>query len=246
MNVKARIPYGNAGEAGDFSRWVRLPGATRAPLTEQRVDVFFGNFGEGRIERKAHFALAVDLAVNYVKDRIHFRSGTFHPQAHQSEAGTLVENDDQYHPVRYDRNVNVVALAFMRQDWKALLADQMRQPVGRGNIAGRQACEAGGVEVEHLSVRRDLLAIFIDQENELGVRIRAQARDDVLEQPIFLFVHYDRSRHSFSLNERPRQGERCQSRRDACAWFSKANVYDLHYTTFGRAIEAGIRRGIRG
>ena len=37
-------------------------------LTEQGVDVFLGNLGKRRIERESHLALAVNLAVNGVKD----------------------------------------------------------------------------------------------------------------------------------------------------------------------------------
>jgi hypothetical protein len=47
-------------------------------------------------------------------------------------------------------------------------------------------------------VRCNLLTAFVNQEDELGVGIRAQAGDNVLQLLVLLFIHYDRSRHRFS------------------------------------------------
>jgi hypothetical protein len=45
---------------------------------------------------------------------------------------------------------------------------------------------------------RYLLTAFINQEDEFGVGIRAQAGDNVFQLLVLLFIHYDRSRHRFS------------------------------------------------
>src|SRR5215216_890026 len=84
----------------------------------------------------------------------------------------------------------------------------MRKPVGRGDVARGQACQARCVEVEHLSVRGYLLAVFINQKDELGVRVRAQTHDNSLELLVLLFIHYDRSRHLLLLYSYRRKGSR--------------------------------------
>src|SRR5689334_12998731 len=126
----------------------RLPGrsqsrGTHARLAEERVYVFFGDLGKRRVERKAHLAFAINLAIDRIKDTVHLGSRALDAQAHEAKAGALVEDDDQDHTVSDNRDMNVVALTFVREHREALLADQVRQPVGGGDVAGGEAGQAG-------------------------------------------------------------------------------------------------------
>src|SRR6266404_3486375 len=197
MKVNARIPLFIAAPG----RLQPPPGRSRTcrgQLVEQRVDVLFGYLGKRRIERDSHVTLAVYLGVDYLENRVHLRGCALDSQPNKTKTRTLIENNNQYHPRRDYRNVKVVALTLVGENRKAALADQVSQSVSGGDVAGRQTRQAGRVQVEHFSVRGDLLAVLIDQKNKLGVRVGAQAGDYTLELLVLLFVQYNRSRHPFS------------------------------------------------
>src|SRR5262249_59271467 len=94
--------------------------------------------------------------------------------------------------------MNVVAFAFVRQNWEAALADEMRKAVGRRDIAGRKAGQAGRVQIQHLAVGGNLLSVLVDEEYKLGIGVRAQASYHLFELLVLLFIQYDGSRHRFS------------------------------------------------
>ena len=114
-----------------------------------------------------------------------------HAQAHEAERAALVEDHHQDDPAGDDRDVDVVALALVEQDREFLLADEPRQAVGRGHVARGERGEGGGVEVLDLALCGDLLAVLVDQEHDLGVRVDAELRDDRLDLVELLLVHDD-------------------------------------------------------
>ena len=65
-------------------------------------------------------------------------------------------------------------LALVEEDRELLLADQPGEPVGGGDVAGGERGERGGVEVLDLALRGDLLAVLVDQEDDLGVGVHAE------------------------------------------------------------------------
>jgi len=93
----------------------------------------------------------------------------------------------------------------MEQDGKFLLADELRKSIGRSDVAGGERGERRGVEVVDVAVGRDLLAVFVDEENELGVGVGAkfaQNRFDLIE--LLVIHHHISGRHdSDFLRPRP-------------------------------------------
>ena len=65
-------------------------------------------------------------------------------------------------------------LPLVEEDRELLLADQLGQPVGGGDVAGGQRGERGRVDAAHVAVDGDLLAVLVDQEDDLGVGVDLQ------------------------------------------------------------------------
>src|SRR4029450_5422930 len=109
--------------------------------------------------------------------------------------------------------MKIVALTFVRQNRKAALSDQVSQTISGGHVSGGQTSQARRVQVEHFSMRGDLLSVFIDKKNKLGVRVGAQAGDNALKLLVLLFVQYNRSRHPFSLMKNRSTASRIKTHR---------------------------------
>src|SRR6185369_14026197 len=107
-------------------------------------------------------------------------------QADESETRPLVEDDDENHSLGNNRDVDVVVLAFVREYWELFLPDQPRQAVRRSYVPGRQARKTRRIDLSDLPVTGDLLAILVDKEDQLGVRIDAQSGDDRLYELVLL------------------------------------------------------------
>ena len=96
--------------------------------------------------------------------------------------------------------MDVVALPFVKEDREFLLADQLRQSVGGGDVAGGQRGEGRGIDAAHVSVHGDLLAVFVDQENDFCVGVDLQTLERVLDLEVLLLVHHEIGRgHSASI-----------------------------------------------
>ena len=91
----------------------------------------------------------------------------------------LVEDHDQDDALGHDRDVDVVALALVEEDRELLLADEPGEAVGGGDVAGGEGGERGGVEVLDLALGGDLLAVLVDEEDDLGVGVDSELRDDL-------------------------------------------------------------------
>ena len=172
-------------------RFVRRDGSS----AEQIVDIFVRNFGERRFEVDAHLSLVLDLSHDVLEDFRELVRRAAHAQPDEAKARPLVEDDDENDPLPYDRDVDVVVLALVGKDRKLLLADQACEAIGRSDVAGRQARETGGVDLSNLSVTGDLLTVLVDEEDQLGVRVGAQAADDRLDLLILLVIHHHGTIH---------------------------------------------------
>jgi hypothetical protein len=75
-----------------------------------------------------------------------------------------------------------------------------RQAVGGGHVARGERGQRGGVEVLDVAVGGDLLAVLVDEEDDLGVGVDSELRDDLLDLVELLLVHDDVGRgHSVIL-----------------------------------------------
>jgi len=86
--------------------------------------------------------------------------------------------------------MDVILLALVKQDRELALADEARQAVGGGHIAGRQGRQRRGVELRDLARRGDLLPVLVDQERGSGVGVLAQAAQSFLQLQE-LFAEHD-------------------------------------------------------
>src|SRR5262245_2754290 len=139
--------------------------ARSGSLAEQIVDVFVGDLGERRLEVDAHLTLALDLSHDVLEDLGQFARSAAPAEPDKTEARTLVEDHDEDDALRDDRDVNVVVLAFVRENRELLLADQPREAVGRGDVARGQARQTRRVDLPNFSMAGYLLAILVDEEN---------------------------------------------------------------------------------
>ena len=125
----------------------------------------------------AAFSLST-FAMMLAKTSVQLFGGLLHAQAHEAEGGALVEDHDQDHALGHDRDVDVVLLALVEEDRELLLADEAGQAVGGGHVAGGERGQRRGVEVLDVPVGRDLLSVLVDEEDDLGVGVDAELRDD--------------------------------------------------------------------
>jgi len=55
--------------------------------------------------------------------------------------------------------------------------DESGEAVGGGHVAGGERGQRGGVEVLDLALGGDLLAVLVDEEDDLGVGVRCGASE---------------------------------------------------------------------
>ena len=92
--------------------------------------------------------------------------------------------------------MDVVLLPFVEEDRELLLADQLGQTVGRGDVAGGQRGQRRRVDAAHVALHGDLLAVLVDQKDDLRVGVDLQTLEDVLDLLVLLLVHHEiRSGH---------------------------------------------------
>ena len=89
----------------------------------------------------------------------------------------------------------------------------LAMPPGGRDVAGGQRRERRGVDVADLAAGGDQLAVLVDEEDDLGVRVPNQAVDDRLDLVELLFVHH----HSGVNHREPpsNPAERWQTRMSA-------------------------------
>src|SRR5690606_4435639 len=87
-----------------------------------------------------------------------------------------------------------------------VLAQQLGDPAGRGDVSGGQRGEGRGVDVLHVTARGDELTILVDDEDDLGVRFPNEAVHDPLDLVELLLVHHHLRVNHYSLR---RLDDRC-------------------------------------
>src|SRR5215210_277778 len=177
-------------------------------LTEEAVDVVVGDFGEERL--LAFAALGVET-FEFVEEAGEVARRLLDAQLDEAEAGALVEDHDEQDAAD-DADVDALALALVRERRELLLADETRHPARGGDVAGRQRGQARRVQIAHVAMRGDLLAVLVHEKDDAGERFETQLAQDEPELLELLLVHYDRRVcHSYtgSLSSRVRAvGER--------------------------------------
>src|SRR5437868_2647032 len=173
---------------------MKLIRAAPSSLAEQVVDVVVGDFCERRPG-------AGDLYLLHqpVEDLVQLVGSLLHAQPHQPERGAAIEDHHQDHPPADDADVQVVLLALVKEDRELLLSDQLRQAAGRGDVAGRQRGERGGVEVFGGAHGGNELAVLVDKKDDLGVGLAREPLADRADLLEFLVVHHHLRLHSRDL-----------------------------------------------
>ncbi len=84
----------------------------------------------------------------------------------------------------------------MKEDRELFLADELRQAVGGGDVAGRQRGKRRRIDAGHVALRGDLLAVLVDQKDNFRVGVDLQTVESVLDLQVLLLVHHEiRSGH---------------------------------------------------
>src|SRR5436190_20226857 len=113
-----------------------------ASIVEQVVDVLVRDLCEWRLAR-----WILDLLQEGLEDSVQLFARLLHPQSDETEARLAVEDDDENDSVPDELDVNVRLFALVELSRELVLAKQLRHAAGRGDVAGRQRSEGGGVEV---------------------------------------------------------------------------------------------------
>ena len=143
--------------------------------------------------------LASTFAMMRLEDVVQLVARLLHAQADEAEARPLVEDDDQDHALP---TIEMWMLAFSPSwNWVANSFSPIslaRPPVAAMLPAVSEASDV--VSMFSISPwRGDELAVLVDDEDDLGVRVRAQL-DEPLDLVELLFVHHDIGRrHSLIL-----------------------------------------------
>ena len=95
----------------------------------------------------------------------------------------------------------VTALTLMKEDGELFLADQFCQAIRGGHVAGRQRGERRRIDAAHVTMRGDLLAVLVDQEDDFRVGVDLQTRERVLDLQVLLLVHDEIRRGHFSVTQ---------------------------------------------
>ena len=102
---------------------------SRALLVEQVVDVFVGDLGEGHSKAApAADASFSTLLMMRAKTSLSSSEAFLTRRRTRPSERALVEDHDQDHALRHDRDVDVVLLALVEVDRELLLADQLARP----------------------------------------------------------------------------------------------------------------------
>jgi hypothetical protein len=89
------------------------------------------------------------------------------PQFDQTEAGALVEHDDQQEPANH-RDVNALFLSLVGERREFFFSDELRHSSRSGNVAGCERRQTGCVKISHFTLGCDLLTVLIYQKHHLG------------------------------------------------------------------------------
>src|SRR5215203_2998975 len=157
-------------------------------LTEEAVDVVVGDLGEERFLALA--ALGVE-PFEFVEEGGEVARGLLDAQLDEAEAGALVEDHDEQNAAD-DADVDALALALVRERRELPLADEARHPARGGDVAGRQRRQTRRVQIAHVAMRGDLLAVLVHEKDDARERFETQLAQDELELSELLLVHYDR------------------------------------------------------
>ena len=97
--------------------------------------------------------------------------------------------------------MDVVALAFVEQDGKFLLAQQLGHTARGRNVAGGQGGKRRGVKIFRFTRGGDELAVLIHEEHDLGIGLGKEALEfRVYELKLFVIHHEILTQHRcFSL-----------------------------------------------
>ena len=97
--------------------------------------------------------------------------------------------------LRHQGDVQVVALALVEVNREVLLADDLGEAARGGDASGSERRQARRVDPAHLAGFGDELAVFVDDEDALGVGVPDQSLNDGEDLPIILVVHHELSVH---------------------------------------------------
>src|SRR5437868_5084752 len=96
---------------------------TGPSLREEPIDVVVRDFRERRVEFDVEVLfLSFDLGGDVLEDLVELGGRAADPEADQAERRALVEDDDEDHALRDDRDVDVVLLPFVEENRELLLA----------------------------------------------------------------------------------------------------------------------------
>src|SRR5215208_6258335 len=192
MALRWRSVWGGGRESGVKTKCLRLTPdfGLQTPdfLTKEAVDVVVGDLGEERLLRVLPLG---GEAPEFVEDHGEVARRLLDAQLDEAEAGALVEDHDEQDAAD-DADVDALTLALVRERGELLLADEARHPARGGDVAGRQRGQARRVQVAHVAVRGDLLAVLVHEKDDAGERVETQLAQDEPELLELLLVHYDR------------------------------------------------------
>jgi len=129
------------------------------------VDVGVAELCEGRAD--CFVVELLGLLEDLVEQLRQLVTSLLHAQSHQAERAAIVEDHRENDALRHQRDVHVVALALMEVDRELVLADQLRQAAARGDVAGDERCERGGVDALELACLGAELTVLGDQVDGL-------------------------------------------------------------------------------
>ena len=136
-------------------------------------------------------ACALGLLLDVFEHLRELGAGLLHAQPHEAERAAIVEHHHEDDPVRDQRDVEVVALALVEVDREVVFADELREPARGRDAARGERREARGVDAAHLAGLGDQLAVAIDHEDALGVRVAHQSLDHAEDPAVVLVVHHE-------------------------------------------------------
>ena len=143
----------------------------RYPLAKQAINILVGDLGE---ERVLIDAVIGGFAVGFVQDRGDLVAAAFCADLYEPERRTLVENHDQQ-AAADDADVDALAFAFVDTDGKVSSPISFAMLLRRRDIARRERGKACRIHIADIAVKRDRLAVTVDQEIRRGPRTRRTA-----------------------------------------------------------------------
>ncbi len=137
-------------------------------------------------------------------------SGLLDAESNQPERAPLIEDDNQDDPLRHQRDVQIVPRPLMEVVRELLLAEDLGEPAGGGDVARDQRGQRGGVQVLELAGVGDHLAILVHEEHGLGVGVAHESLGHGQDPFLILLVQNELrsqghpSRHPLSSTTAPR------------------------------------------